>query len=325
MKLRLLALVALMLLTLPGCAPKLKLFAAPSTEPLQEFVIEGTGDGKIALIHLTGFLTTQPKQGVLRAKPSPVQELVSALRLAEMDEEVRGVVLAVDSPGGTTTASDVIYHELMAFKQRSGKKVVVTMMDVAASGGYYVALAGDWIMAHPTTVTGSVGVIFLRPKLHGLMDKIGVDVEVSKSGRDKDMGSPFRPTSPEEQELFQSIIDDFANRFHGLVAKRRTLTGEQMAVVKTARVFTASQARSVGLIDEVGYIQGTFAKARQLAGMGSDAKVVTYRRDTYPNDNPYNTMSITQAEKLNLLGVDASLIMPPKAGFYYVWPQGLAE
>lgn len=325
MKSRLLIFIALALLILPGCAPKIKLFAAQSTDPLQEFVIEGEGDGKIALIHLNGFLTTQPNQGVLRAKPSPVQELVSSLKLAELDEEVRGVVLAIDSPGGTTTASDIIYHELMDFRQRSGKKVVVTMLDVAASGGYYAALAGDYIMAHPTTVTGSVGVIFLRPKLHGLMDKIGVDVEVSKSGRDKDMGSPFRPTTAEEQALFQGIIDDYANRFHGLVAKHRRLSAANMATVQTARVFTANQAKSVGLIDQIGYMQDTFAQARKLSGLGKDAKIITYRRDTYPNDNPYNTLSVTNADKLNLLGVDASLIMPPKAGFYYIWPQGLAE
>ncbi len=325
MKFRILVIIALTLLILPGCAPKIKLFAAPSTDPLKEFTIQGEGEGKLALIHLRGFLTTQSAQGMLRAKPSPVQELVSALKLAEMDEEVRGVVLAVDSPGGTTTASDIIYHELMEFKQRSGKKVVVTMLDVAASGGYYAALAGDWIMAHPTTVTGSVGVIFLRPKLHGLFDKIGVDVEVTKSGRDKDMGSPFRPTTFEEKALFQSIIEDYANRFHMLVAKHRKLSTANMKTVQTARVFTANQAMNVGLIDEIGYMQDTFAKAKKMSGLAADARVVAYRRDTYPNDNPYNSMSSTGTDKLNLLGVDASMIMPPKSGFYYIWPQGLAE
>lgn len=325
MRLRFLAALALLLFVLPGCAPKVKLFAAKNTEPLQEQVLEGEGDGKVALIHLSGFLTSQHSQGVLRASPSPVQELVSALELAEADEAVGAVVLAIDSPGGTTTAADVIYHEITRFKERTGKKVVVSMLDVAASGGYYAALPADWIMAHPTTVTGSVGVIFMRPKLVGLMDKVGVDVEVTKSGRDKDMGSPFRPTSPEEQALFQAIIDDFADRFHALVQHHRALSPDALATVKTARVFTASQAKAVGLVDQVGYIQDAFAKARSLSGLTEDAQVVTYRRDRYPNDNPYNTMSATDAAKLNLLGVDAGYLMPPKAGFYYVWPQGLAD
>jgi protease-4 len=139
------------------------------------------------------------------------------------------------------------------------------------------------------------------------------------------MGSPFRPTTPEEAALFQGIIDDYAARFHMLVQKHRHLTAEQLMVVKSARVFTANQAKEIGLIDQIGYIQDAFAKARQLAGLSADSMVVTYRRDTYPNDNPYNTMSVTEMDTLNLLGVDASMILPPKAGFYYLWPQGVAK
>lgn len=319
-----LALMALLLI-LPGCAPKIKIFASQATEPLKEFVVDGVGEGKVALINLRGFLSSQPKTGLLRARPSQVQEMVNALRIAEDDDEVKAVVIGIDSPGGTTTASDILYHEILGFKDRTGKKVVVAMFDVAASGGYYAALPADWIMAHPTTITGSVGVIFLRPKLNGLMDKVGVEVEVSKSGRDKDMGSPFRATTAEEKVLFQGIIDDFAARFHTLVAQHRTLSASQMDTVKTARVFTASQARQIGLIDQIGYIQDAFAKARTMAGLPEDARVVTYRRDTYPNDNPYNTLDSAAPAKLNMLGVDASFIMPPKAGFYYVWPQGMTQ
>lgn len=325
MKIRLLLALVLALLVLPGCAPKIKIFASQATEPLKEFVVEGEGDGKVALVYLKGFLTSQPKQGVLRARPSQVQELVSALKLAENDEEVKAVVVAIDSPGGTTTASDIIYHEISNFKKRTGKIVVVAMFDVAASGGYYAALPADWIMAHPTTITGSVGVIFMRPKLQGLLDKVGVDVEVSKSGKDKDMGSPFRPTTPQEEALFAAIIDDQAARFHELVYKHRKLTPANMDLVKTARIFTASQAKGVGLIDDIGYIQDAFGKARSMSGLPKDSKIVSYRRDTYPNDNPYNSMDSSDPAKLNLLGFDASYIMPPKAGFYYVWPQGLAE
>lgn len=325
MKARLLLVVVGLLLVLPGCAPKIKIFASGATEPLKEFVVDGEGSGKVALIHLRGFLSSQPKQGMLRARPSQVQELVNALRIAEADDEVKAVVVGIDSPGGTTTASDILYHELIGFKERTGKKVVAAMFDVAASGGYYAALPADWILAHPTTITGSVGVIFMRPKLDGLMDKVGVGVEVSKSGRDKDMGSPFRPTTPEEEALFQAVIDDFAGRFHMLVEKHRDLADSQIEIIKTARIFTAGQAMDMGLVDQIGYVQDAFAKARELGGLPEDAKVVTYRRDEYPNDNPYNTLDSSDPAKLNLLGVDASYIMPPKAGFYYVWPQGLTR
>ncbi|WP_419786877.1 signal peptide peptidase SppA [Pseudodesulfovibrio sp.] len=325
MKFKFIPVLALLLFLLPGCAPKIKLLAAPNTDPLKEFVVEGAGEGKVALIYLNGFLADQARPGLLRPSPSPVQEFVSALQLAEADEDVKAVVLAINSPGGTTTASDILYHEIVDFKKRTGKKVVVSMFDVAASGGYYAALPADWIMAHPTTITGSVGVIFLRPKLTGLFGKIGVDVEVTKSGRDKDMGSPFRATTPEEQTLFQNIIDDYAERFQTLVRQHRKLSPEAMATVKTARVFTANQAIKIGLVDQIGYIQDAFAKARQLAGLPADSMIVAYRRDTYPNDNPYNTMTSAEPGKFNLMGVDASFIMPPKAGFYYVWPQGVTQ
>jgi signal peptide peptidase A. Serine peptidase. MEROPS family S49 len=318
-----LALALMLAVALPGCAPKIKIFGPQATEPLEEYTLEGEGGDKIVLVHLTGFLAARPDRGMLHSTPSPVQETVSLLKLAGDDEAVKAVVLAIDSPGGTTTASDILYHEIAAFKQRTGKQVVVAMFDVAASGGYYAALPADWIMAHPTTITGSVGVVFMRPKLNGLFEKIGVEVEVSKSGPEKDMGSPFRPTTPEEAALFQAIIDDYAARFHALVDKHRSLTPANRALVRTARVFTANQALAAGLIDQVGYIQDAFAKARQLAGLGGDARVVTYRRDVYPNDNPYNTMSAADPARANLLGVDASFIMPPRAGFYYVWPQGL--
>lgn len=325
MHFRLLFILCLSLFLFTGCAPKVKIFGSQATDPLEEVVVEGKKGDKLALVYLKGFLASQPKQGTFRSTPSQVQELVSALQLAEADEDVKGVVVAIDSPGGTTTASDVLYHEIMNFKQRSGKKVIVTMFDVAASGGYYAALPADWIVAHPTTITGSVGVIFLRPKLHSLFDKIGVDVEVSKSGRDKDMGSPFRPTTDEEIELFDGIIADMAGRFHALVAQHRSIDAEAMETVKTARVFTAKQALDIGLVDQIGYIQDAFAKARELCGMDEESMVVTYRRDIYPNDNPYNTMSAAGSGKLDLLGVDASFVMPPKAGFYYVWPQGLTQ
>ncbi|MFH1913119.1 MAG: signal peptide peptidase SppA [Pseudomonadota bacterium] len=322
----LLAVLALLLvLPLPGCSPKFTFFSAPTTDPLEEFVLQGKAAEKLALVHLTGFLAAQPRKGMLRATPSQLQELVSALDLAGDDPQVRGVVLAVDSPGGTTTASDILYHEIADFKERTGKTVVVAMFDVAASGGYYVALPADWILAHPTTITGSVGVVFMRPKLHGLFDKIGVDMEVSKSGEDKDMGSPFRPTSPEEAALFQVIIDDYAERFLSLVSKHRRLTEKNMELVRTARVFTANQALAIGLIDQVGYIQDAFAKARALADLPEDARIVTYRRDTYPNDNPYNTMTAADSESASLLGLDAGFIMPPRAGFHYLWPQGMTR
>ena len=161
--------------------------------------------------------------------------------------------------------------------------------------------------------------------MKGLLDKVGVEMEITKSGTDKDRGSPFRPTAPEEAALLQAIIDDYAARFHMLVDKHRDLTPASMDTVKTARIFTANQAMKIGLIDQVGYIQDAFAKARQISGLPADSKVIAYRRDTYPNDNPYNSLNSADPAKLNLLGIDASYIMPSKAGFYYVWSPGMQK
>ncbi|CCH50009.1 signal peptide peptidase SppA [Pseudodesulfovibrio piezophilus] len=318
-------LLVTVLILFPGCAPKIKLFSAQPTDPLREVVLEGHGEDKLALIHLTGVLTSQPKTGTFRPSPSQVQELVSSLELAASDSSVRGIVIAINSPGGTTTASDILYHEITEFKKRTKKTVVAALFDVAASGGYYAALPADWIIAHPTTITGSVGVIFMRPKLHELFDKIGIGVEVSKSGEDKDMGSPFRPSTPEETALFQTIIEKYADRFHSLVVQHRHPTPAHMALIKSARVFTADQAREIGLIDQIGYIQDAFGKTRELAHLPVDATIVTYRRDTYPNDNPYNTMTATEIGKLDMLGLDVGFLAPPQAGFYYVWPQGMTH
>ncbi len=310
------AIAILFLLT--ACAPQFKLFT-DATDPLQEFVLEGEGKGKVAYITMTGIISDSPRQGMLRTRPSMVQETVSRLKLAEKDDQVKAVVLAIDSPGGSATASDVLYHEIMAFKERSGKKVVAVMMEVAASGGLYVALPADRIMAHPTTVTGSVGVVFYQPRVHGLMDMIGVDFEVAKSGRNKDMGSPFRESSEEEKQLIQEIIDKLASRFLKLTQQHRKLTDENLLVVRTARVFTGPDAKQIGLVDEIGYLSDGFALAKELAGLEKDARVVVYRRELYPDDTPYNLQASAEPYSPSLLGLDAHWLLPPRFGFHYLW------
>lgn len=169
-------------LVVSGCAaPKIRIFGN-NNEPLEEYTLQGSARKKILLIPVKGKITDDIESGLIRKKPSMVQEIVAQLDKAEKDKDVGAVLLVIDSPGGSVTASDVLYHEIVQFKEKTGTKVVAAMMDVAASGGYYIALPADVILAHPTTITGSVGVLFLQPKVVGLLDKIGVDVQVSKSG-----------------------------------------------------------------------------------------------------------------------------------------------
>lgn len=307
--------------------PRISLFGE-STEPLKEYTLQGHGREKILLIPINGFISDAHKSLPFYRRPSMVQQIVSELNKAEKDKEIKAVILKIDSSGGSVSASDMLYNELMRFKAKSGAKVVAILMGVAASGGYYVALPADFIMAHPTTVTGSVGVVFLRPNVSGLMGKIGLEVDVDKSGKDKDMGSPFRKATVEEKEIMKGLIDNMASRFISLVVSHRKLSEEAKASVSTARVYIASDALKVGLVDRIGYIEDAVAKAGELAGLGEKPKVVVYRRSEYHNDNFYNTSmnkegGVPEVSLLNLGLADS--VQPFRTGFYYLWLPGQSE
>ena len=320
-------LTLLMVMVCFGCAtPRITLFSDAS-DPLKEVTLDGTGRDKILMIPITGVITDTPNSRIMRTMPSVVQEVVSHLRLAEADERIEAVLFKIDTPGGTTAASDVLYHEIVAFKQRTGKKIVVCMMNLATSGGYYVSLPADVIVAHPTTVTGSVGVILMRPQVSSLMEKIGVDVQVNKSGQNKDMGSPFRPVTSDQEEMLQGLVDALGRRFIDLVKKHRGLDNDGLVRIADARVFIADDAVAAGLVDKIGYLQDAIVEAKTIAELDADARVVVYRRTSYPNDNIYNTLtSGTRAGSKALvdLGPIADLLNLD-AGFYYIWPQALGS
>lgn len=310
-----------------GCAtPRITLFSDAS-DPLREVILDGTAKDKILVIPITGVITDSPRSRIMRTMPGVVQEVVAHLRRAEKDDRVKAVLLKIDSPGGTITASDILYHEITSFKQRSGKKVVVCMMNLATSGGYYVSLPADVIMAHPTTVTGSIGVILIRPEVAGLMEKIGVNVQVSKSGKNKDMGSPFRPVTPAEEHMLQELADTLGRRFVDLVKQHRKLDGQRLDAVADARIFLADAAVAAGLVDKIGYLQDAIAEAKQIADLDADARVVAYRRTDYPDDNIYNTLTSGTRGDLRPL-VDMGPVgdlLALDAGFYYLWPQALGS
>ena len=315
----------ILIFTITGCtAPKIRLFPSQA-DPLREFTLEGKSEPKILVVPIRGIISNAPKEGFVRTRPSIVQEVVSQLRRAEEDEDVKAVILKIDSPGGSVTASDILYSEIAAFKNRTGAKVVVAMMGVAASGGYYIALPADYILAHPTTLTGSIGVIFTRPKVTGFMQKIGVAVEVNKSGADKDMGSPFRQTLAAEEKIFQDLTDQLGVRFVDLVARHRKLEPEVVAEISTARVYLANEALELGLVDEIGYLENAVRQAKKLAGLAEDAKVVVYRRTEYPDDNIYNTSTRYGGDgKLSLISMELpGSLNHIQTGFYYLWPAAI--
>ena len=315
--------IAAALLT-SGCGGLHISVGADSKVPLKEFTIQGREKGKVLVIPVTGFISDVPRKGFLRERASMVEEIVSQFRVAEKDDEIKAVLLEINSPGGSATASDILYHEILDFKERTKAKIVAALMDVATSGGYYIALPADRIVAHPTTITGSVGVIFIGPKVGGLMDKLGVAVEVNKSGKEKDMGSPFRPSTEEEQRILQGLTDKLGRRFLDLTARHRKMDQAALTGISSARIYLAEEALQLKLIDEIGYLDKAISVARELAGLSKEARVVVYRRSKYPNDNIYNTSaSFYNSEGLSLVDLNLPEIIPNlHPGFYYLWAPG---
>jgi protease-4 len=317
-------LLLILILTSACGGPRIKLFS-DATEPLKEFTLEGRGSDKILLIPMHGIITDTPKERFLVQSQSMVERVVSQLNKAEKDDHIKAVLFEINSPGGTITASDILYHEVSSFKERTGKKIVVSMMDLATSGAYYVSLPADLVTAHPTTVTGSVGVLFLQPKVTGLMEKIGLSVDVKKFGKNKDMGTPFRESSEEEQKFMQKSVDDMGGRFIRLVQKHRKPDQQAMAEISTARVFLAEDALKLGLVDKICYLRDAIRESKKLAGIPADARVIVYRRTEVSEDNYYNTSSAA-SEGLNIqsFNIELSEIFGLKTGFYYIWPGAIS-
>ena len=322
MKIRTGLLITLGFFLLQGCAtPKIRLFT-DSTVPYKEFTLEGTKSPKVLVIQANGQIDEGPSKGLLRDRPGMVPDIVSQLRLAEKDDDIGAVVVKINSPGGSVTASDVLYHELKSFREKTGKKMVAVFMGIAASGGYYIALPADRIVAHPTSITGSVGVIFLQPKVEGLMEKLGVGVDVSKSGDKKDMGSPFRASTEEEARLLQDLTDQLGQRFIDLLGQHRKISPEALAEIRTARIFLADEARQLGLVDRIGYMEDAIQSAKTLAGLPDDAKVVVYRRGEFPDDTVYNAAgTLTGTAEPDLVHIELpGSIGELSSGFFYIWP-----
>lgn len=306
-----------------ACAgPRIALF--DTHFPLKESTLEGSGRNKVLLLPINGVISDEPIKGLVRTSPSEVQQVVAQLQKAEKDKHIKAILVKINSPGGTIIASDILYNEFMSFKQRTGAKIVVEMMGVAASGAYYISLPADMIMAHPTTITGSIGVLYLKPKVFGLMDKIGVGVDVVKFGANKDMGSPFREYTAGEEVFIQDLTDELGELFVSLVQKHRHLKEDDFVEVKTARVFLPQEALRLGLIDKIGYLPDAVSETKKLAGLPEDAKVIVYRRSNFPDDNLYNLAGANTDDAVRPtinIGLPDSLNL--KAGFYYLWPGAL--
>ncbi len=241
----------------------------------EEEYVSGEGPEKIAVVPVEGVIASADSStGELQPATTP-EGLADALQQARDDASVAAVVLEVNSPGGGVTASDEMHQSILDFKEQTGKPVVVSMGDTAASGGYYISTAADRIVANETTLTGSLGVIFTLTDFSELAERYGVEQEVVKSGEFKDMGSSFRDLTPEERQILQSIVDESYDEFVSVIVEGRGLSEERVREIADGRVYSGEQAKELGLVDSFGGLDEAAAVSRDLAGV-EEASVVRY-------------------------------------------------
>ena len=215
---------------------------------------------KVALVHVTG---------VIIDSSNVIKELKDHAR----DSSIKAIIIRVNSPGGAVAPSQEIYNEILKIKEK--KKVIVSMGAIAASGGYYIAAPADRIVANAGTLTGSIGVIMELPNVSGLMDKIGIETQVIKSGKHKDIASVFKTLTPEEKKILQTVLDDVHDQFIKAVSDSRGMTFEETKKLADGRIFTGRMAKEIGLIDEIGGLEDAIMLAGELAGIEGEPEVVT--------------------------------------------------
>jgi len=314
-------LTGLILLLFSGCVT-LYIGGRSPRDRLKETTVRGGGWNKILVLDITGFLSNLPTSRPYAPPLTLLRDVKEKLRKAEKDHRIKGVLLRVNSPGGTVSASDTIYEEIRRFKERTGLPVVAQLLDTGASGGYYVSLAADRIYAEPTSITGSIGVILQKFNIQDLLSRIGVDNTPVKSGPHKDIGSPFRSRTPEENRILQETIDTLYNRFVDIVDKnRKDLTREQVLALSDGRIYTAKQALENHLIDRIGYMEDAIEDLKQMAGIHK-ARIILYRLPNSYKENIYSAARIPPVNEIHLFGLKGNLPVTGTPFLYFWTPTG---
>ncbi len=266
-----LLMLAALLFALFGCTPaQVVVDLTPGDQALQQTTVieDGSwlGSDRVALIDVSGFIINAQKPRLVGYGENPVSLLHEQLEYAARDKHVKAVVLRMNTPGGTVTASDAMYREVRRFRTRTGKPVVALLMDVTTSGGYYVACASDRIVTYPTAVTGSIGVIIQTFSVKPALSRWGVQTEAITSGPNKEAGSPLSKLTEEHRAILQGLVDDFYKRFVNVVRHRRpNIPAEHFDEVTDGRVMSGEQAVRMGLADRTGDIYNAFAEAKAMA------------------------------------------------------------
>jgi protease IV len=303
-----LAIVAVVLILAAG---------GPAAPPVYaEEYVAGDGASRIAVVPVEG--TIAPADNTVGGiQPTTTPEgFADALRQAGQDTSVVAVVLEVNSPGGGVTASDEMHQSILDFRKNTGKPVVVSMGDVAASGGYYIATAADRIIASETTLTGSLGVIFKFNNYAEAADKYGIKQLVVKSGKYKDIGNAFHEMKPEEREIVQSIVDESYNEFVEVISEGREIPEDRVREIADGRIYSGIQARDLGLVDSFGNLDEASATAGRLAG-AKDTTVIRYVQEPTLTETLLARLAPQEPQTQQIMEA-AGLDLEPKAYYLYL-------
>jgi protease-4 len=274
---------------------------------------------RIALVDLDGILLNQNFGSVYPVGDNPLSAFRDKLEAAARDPQVVAVVLRINSPGGSVTTCDIMAEELRRFRSETRKPLIACLMDLATSGAYLVASESDRIVAHPTTLTGGLGVVFNHYNLQDAMAQLNVVADAVKSGARIDMGTVTAPLDRESRVLFQQMADAYKDHLQRRVKERRggmSASGEK--AVADGRVILASQALGLRLVDRLGYLPDAISEAERAGGV-SGAEVVLYHRAGYPAHSMYaitpNPAPLNESIPFSYPGLDRSKLPT----FLYLW------
>lgn len=287
---------------------------------LEETVVDGKSGPKILMVDVAGTLTTHADSGSfgLGGRESPTARLREEIELALEDDEIAALLLRIDSPGGTVIASEMLYREVRRFKEKTQRPVIAQMVGAGTSGAYYVAMAADEVRAYPSTVTGSIGVIIAGLNFSGLMERFGVANQTITTGSFKDAGSPLRPMRPEERAQLEGVARDlFASFLDVVQAGRPELARSRIEELADGRIYSASQALELGLIDALGDLPEAVEATKTAAGIQGDARVVVYHR---PGEEPENLFWARAPAPPAAQALDWTQL--PDPAFLYLWAPG---